>query len=73
LHSDGPSLHQTAFAQRLAIVDLFISIPALQKIPDSVSDDVKCLKKKLSSILHLGDVMSSPSLFKIPSPGSVKT
>jgi hypothetical protein len=42
------------------MVELFVSIPSTQKIPDSVPDDVKCLLQKFPFILCTGNVMPTP-------------
>jgi hypothetical protein len=43
------------------IVEPSVSIPATQKIPDSVPDNVKCLLQKFPSVLRTADVMPTPT------------
>jgi hypothetical protein len=45
----------------LPIVELSVSIPATQKIPDFVPDDVKLLLIKFPSILRTGDGTPTPT------------
>jgi hypothetical protein len=62
LYSDSPSRRQIILSNVLQIVEHSVPVsPAMQPIPDSVPEDVKCLLKKCPSILRMGEVMSTPT------------
>jgi hypothetical protein len=67
LYGDGPSCRQIILPNVLKAAEpsVFVSSAAapiaMQRIPDSVPEDVKHLLKKFPSILRMGDVMPTPT------------
>jgi hypothetical protein len=56
-----PAAAELPLPSVLPIVELSVSIPAKQKIPDSVPYDMKHLLQKFPSILRTGDVTPTPT------------
>ncbi len=57
----APATAEPPLTSISAIVEVFVSIPSTQKIPDFVPDDIKHFLKKFPSILCTGDVMPTPT------------